>query len=146
MVKYTFVTGLMLAMTALVGCDEVKVSDESINVVREPWVVEQMGQPGVALVDVRKAEAYAEGHLPGAINIYLPEIYKADPRLAGAEQIIIYASGWTDPLSPAAAKKMMKLGYVGVHEFKGGIEVWKSSGRELVKTQPPSEGRPETSK
>jgi rhodanese-related sulfurtransferase len=133
-----------LTIAALAGCDKAKVSDESILTIREPQVIEAMSQPQVVLVDVRKPEHFAKGHLPGAINIYLPQMREGDVRLASAKQIIVYASGWTDPLSPAAAKKLMALGYQNVFEFKGGIEVWTAAGHTLATSATPQVGRPET--
>lgn len=140
------VTLLCLTLAAIAGCDKVKVSDESIQTLREAEVIEALTQPQVVLVDVRKPEHFAKGHLPGAINIYLPQMRESDARLASAKQIIVYASGWTDPLSPAAAKKLMALGYQNVYEFKGGIEVWTAAGHNLTTSATPTPGRPETEK
>ena len=135
---------MCLAVLTIAGCDKVKVSDDSIQTLRETQVIEAMSQPQVVLVDVRKPEDFAKGHLPGAINIYLPQMREGDPRLASAKQIIVYASGWTDPLSPAAAKKLMALRYQNVFEFKGGIEVWTAAGHNLTTSATPEVGRPET--
>lgn len=125
------------------GCDGVKISDASIEVIDGPRVAAAADDPGTVLLDVRTAEAYAAGHLPGAVHIFLPDLRTDDERLADAERIIVYADGWNDPLSTAGAKELMKLGYDNVHEFKGGVQVWTDAGGELVEPASPGEARPE---
>lgn len=142
--KYVLTLWCVTLAATLGGCDKAKVSDNSIQTVREPEVIEAAGQPQVVIVDVRKPEDFASGHLPGAINIYLPQIREGDPSLSSAKRIIVYSGGWTDPLSPAAAKKLMALGYQNVYEFKGGIEVWTAAGHPLTSSAAPTAGRPET--
>lgn len=135
---------LVLAFGAVGGCQQVKVSDKDLQEVTEKQVVELSPQEGVVLVDVRKPEQFHAGHIPGAINIYLPEITANDARLGEANQIIVYSNGWTDPLGTAAAKRMLSLKYGGVFLFRGGLEVWKAAGHGLVQTGEPGTNRPET--
>ena len=128
----------------LAGCDTPKVSDENLLLMRETELAKQAGKPGTVVVDVRKPEAYAAGHIPGAINIYLPEIKAADPRLGSAKQIVVYGASGDDPLSTAAAKRLMSLGYQNVYDFKGGVSDWTTAGYRLESSAPAVEGRPET--
>ncbi|MBI1368131.1 MAG: hypothetical protein GC162_05700 [Planctomycetes bacterium] len=135
---------IMLMAGVLGGCDKVKVSDDSVAGLSESQVASLIGQEQVVIIDVRKADAYAAGHLPGAINIFLPNLRAKDERLASAKQIVVYAGGWTDPLGTAGAKSMMAKGYSNVYEFRGGLEVWKSAGHEVVTSVKPTQTRPET--
>ncbi len=89
-------------------------------------------QEPVVVIDVRPAEDYRRGHIPGAINIPLPNLDKRDPRLSAATRLIVYASGSSSPLSPAAAKKLIAIGYTGVYDFRGGTQLWRAKGGELV--------------
>lgn len=86
------------------------------------------GEGRTLLVDVRKPEKYQEGHIPGAVNIPLPELEASAPQLGEATAIVVYAGGWTDYLSPAGAKKLLALGYKNVYEFRGGMELWQAEG------------------
>ena len=137
----------LLVFAPLCGCGRaIKTSDRNIEqiqyeqlreLLREPpeenrgplgWLVKaDPGQQGPVLVDVRAPEKYRENHLPNAVNITLPEMVRDDPRLRGDGQIIVYASGWDDPLSAAGAKKLLALGYSKVFEFRGGMELWEGS-------------------
>ena len=141
---FLFTLAAVLGATLMAaGCSgQREVSDADIRVMKRDQMTGALDAPGTVVVDTRKPEAYKQGHLPGAINIYLPDIRRQDPRLGNAERIVVYGRGWTDPLSTAAAKKMMALGYVNVHEYKGGVEEWRNADRELVKSG--GEGRPET--
>jgi phage shock protein E len=135
-----------LAAALLGGCDKVKVSDENIQLMKDTEVVAALNDDKTIIVDVRKPERYAAGHIPSAVNIYVPQIVALDARLANAKRIVVYAGGWTDGLSQAATKKMLALGYTGVYEFKGGMENWKDAGQQVVTSAPPAAARPETGK
>lgn len=121
----------MLVTAVLVGCDATKTSDEDIDRIEYAQVrrlLDNSAKEKAVLVDVRPASQYQAEHLPGAINIPLPQIVSRDGRLAEARRIIVYGNDFRDPLSPAAAKKMIVLGYRNVHDFRGGLAAWKESG------------------
>ena len=93
------------------------------------------GSSLAARLDTREPADFAAGHIPGALNIPLPELDRRDPRLAEATRILVYAQGYDSPLSPAAAKKLISLGYQNVYDFRGGAELWKAEGNELVQNE-----------
>lgn len=133
------------AMMFSVGCSgEPRVSDADVIQLSHENLLGYLADGKSVLLDVRKPEIYQAGHIPGAINIFAPELRRRDARLDAAKRIIVYAGGWTDPLSINGAKRLIALGYNNVHEYKGGAELWKDSGGELVSTQPATTvGRPE---
>lgn len=127
-----FVLSAMLMV--MTGCSsEPKTSDQDLEQLEYPRFLELKANPKVrlAIVDVRSAERYAKGHIPGAINISIPDLRPADPRLADATDIVVYATGWTEYLSPAAAKKLLAMGYKNVHDFRGGVEMWQAYGGKV---------------
>lgn len=113
------------------GCDAPKVSDEDLMLIRETELAKEVGNAQTVIVDVRKPADYAVGHLPGAINIYLPDIKAADARLGEAKKIVVYGASGDDPLSTAASKRLMSLGYQNVYDFKGGVSDWTTAGYRL---------------
>ena len=138
--------GLMLSLF-LIGCDTgTQTSDADIQVIPEDKLADALAEPQTVLVDVRTPARYASGHLPGAISVPLPDMRPDDARLTDAKQIIVYAGGWTDPLSIAGVKRLMALGYSNVYEFKGGIDVWQDSGKKLITSLPEKGERPETNR
>ncbi|MDX1682432.1 MAG: rhodanese-like domain-containing protein [Phycisphaeraceae bacterium] len=128
--------GLLLVALLLSGCETApQVSDRNISTINYEELVrliEKSKKPGeLMLIDVRSVEDYRKGHIPGAINISLPLIRANDPRLAKAREIVVYAKDWRRPISAAAAKRMLALGYQNVHDFRAGLEAWREAGRKV---------------
>ncbi len=75
------------------------------------------------VVDVRRADEYATGHIPGAILIPNEEIGTEQPaELPDLDQIIlIYCRSGNR--SKQASQKLADMGYTNVYEF-GGIIDW----------------------
>ena len=75
------------------------------------------------IVDVRRADEYAQGHIPGAINIANEEIIDDDPAELSDKDQLIYVYCRSGRRSQEAAAKLAALGYSNVIEF-GGIMDW----------------------
>lgn len=72
------------------------------------------------LLDVRRADEFAMGHIPGAVNLPNEEIGKAEiPSLPDKNQTI-YIYCRSGNRSKLAADKLLALGYTNLIEF-GGI-------------------------
>ena len=138
------VAGLAAAM--FVGCNgKPATSDRDIRELSYRKLVQLLDPETkdslfTVLVDVRSPARYAKGHLPGAVNIPLPTIQPGDLRLAEAKTIVVYARGWTDPLSGPGAKRLMAMGYENVYDFRGGVELWQSEGGALETSPAPEPG------
>ncbi len=52
-------------------------------VVTTDWLLQNLHHPSLRLIDVRTADAYAAGHLPGAVHLELPEITGIRNRVPG---------------------------------------------------------------
>lgn len=134
--KYTVPAILLLQIAAAVfvmnGCGSkgfTEISqEEAMQMMKE--------QSGYLIVDVRRPDEFAEGHIPGAINVPNEVIQTAE---AAAEltddlpdqnqMLLIYCR--TGRRSREASGKLAKLGYTGVYDF-GGITTWTG---DVVKDQ-----------
>ena len=77
----------------------------------------------VAVVDVREAEDYEKGHIPGAIN--LPHGSWANPRnLSRDKTNVVYCYSQQCHLAANACMAFASKGFP-VMELEGGFEVWK---------------------
>jgi rhodanese-related sulfurtransferase len=81
-------------------------------------------ESGYIILDVRRPDEFAEGHIPGAINIPnetigTEELKKLPDK---AQLILVYCR--SGRRSKEASEKLVKLGYTNVVEF-GGILDWK---------------------
>lgn len=85
------------------------------------------------IVDVRTAQEYADGHIPGAINIPVESIGSDKPaELADADaELIVYCR--TGVRSKQASDKLVELGYQHVNDM-GGIVDW--TGDKVTGDQP----------
>jgi rhodanese-related sulfurtransferase len=98
----------------------------------ERWV--KQGQP-VNIVDVRASEDYAEGHIPGSVN--LPKDQWGDAKMVKArlrkdKVNVLYCYSQVCHLAATAAVEFAKQGYP-VMELDGGWRWWKSDGFDVEK-------------
>ncbi len=98
----------------------------------DPKVVHGLIGNGVAIIDVRETEEWAQGHLPGAKHV--PRSY-LESRIEGVvpdrtQRVILYcASGIRSALG--ARTLSHDLGYEQVESMAGGITLWKDRGYEV---------------
>ena len=77
----------------------------------------------LCLIDLRKKEDYAKGHIPGAVN--LPEEdWKSLKGLSKDSNNILYCYNETCHLAARAASHFAESGYP-VTELQGGFKAWK---------------------
>ena len=98
----------------------------------DPSEVAELMHEGVAIIDVREAEEYAAGHLPGARHV--PRSY-LETRIEGvvpdrSSQVILYCASGNR--SAYGARTLTEdLGYEHVRSMTGGITLWKDRGYEV---------------
>ena len=93
--------------------------------------------PAFVLLDVRGAESFDRGHLPGAVNLPVDRI--DEQSLAGWScdtLFVVYCSGPHCNAADRAAARLARLGRA-VKKMIGGVEGWRDSGYELT-TEPSS--------
>ena len=81
-------------------------------------------ETGYIILDVRRPDEFAAGHIPNAINVPNESISTDEiPELPDKDQLImVYCR--SGRRSKEASEKLVKLGYTNVVEF-GGILDWK---------------------
>ena len=108
---------------------QIKAGIEEID----PAAVSELVGNGVAIIDVRESDEWAQGHLPGAKHV--PRSY-LESRIEGvvpdrSQRVVLYcASGNRSAL--AAHTLSNDLGYEHVASMTGGITLWKDRGYEVV--------------
>lgn len=95
---------------------------------------------GHIIVDVRREDEFAEGHIPGAVLIPNESIGDTKPKELPDQEQIILVYCRSGRRSKEAAQKLADLGYSHVYEF-GGIIDWTG---EVVKENPAEDNFPET--
>jgi sulfur-carrier protein adenylyltransferase/sulfurtransferase len=89
---------------------------------------------GVALIDVREASEWEQGHVPGATHVsksYLEQNIEAVVPNRDTP-VVLYCAGGIRSLF--AGQTLAAMGYADVASMSGGFQAWKSQGLEW--TQP----------
>jgi rhodanese-related sulfurtransferase len=88
----------------------------------------ETGRPGFVLLDSRSDEAWAQGHVPGAIHLPGREITARAPGvLDRSVPVVVYCWGPGCNGATRAALALALLGY-RVREMLGGFEYWAREG------------------
>ena len=124
---------LFAILVVATGCNSTpNITDKDVTLIDYDALAELMNDKSKpVLLDVRPDYKYRLGHLPGAINIPLPELSPTDNRLAQAEHVVVYGDSSANTLSHAAAKKLLAGGKFLVSDFRGGLEAWQEAGGEV---------------
>lgn len=81
---------------------------------------------GAQVVDVREPWEFAEGHVPGSINVPLSDFVARLPELT-APVVLVCAAG---ARSSAAAAYLDRQGFGPVANLLGGVHGWQDSDLE----------------
>jgi phage shock protein E len=90
-------------------------------------------RPGTVILDVRTAEEFAAGHLPGAMNAdvespgFAAALDGLDPSLSYA----VYCH--SGRRSGIALDEMSQAGFTDAYDLAGGISAWVGSGGHVVR-------------
>ncbi len=92
------------------------------------------------LIDVREADEYQAGHIPGAIHAsrgVLEFKLSSTPELSPRDlKVVVYCK--TSGRAALAACAMRDMGYLHVESIAGGMDAWVAAGRPVVSPSPPS--------
>src|SRR5665811_927344 len=78
------------------------------------------------VLDVREKEEYAQGHIPGAVNIYVGELEKRLAEVPSDRPVVSVCS--TGNRSGLGASILARGGFTGVYNLIGGMTAWKEKG------------------
>jgi hydroxyacylglutathione hydrolase len=94
-------------------------------------VARLMGE-GAAVVDVRSGRRYDGGHIPGSYSVGLGGPFSAWVGWLIARGRPIVLAGGSDAQHIDAQRQLLRIGFDSVvGALDGGMDAWKSSGREL---------------
>jgi rhodanese-related sulfurtransferase len=97
-------------------------------------------QQADVLIDVREADEFAAGHLPGAVLVprgLLEFKLSGTPALSSRDlKVVLYCK--TSGRAALAAQTMQSMGYLNVSSIAGGFDAWVAAGKLVVKPEQPS--------
>ena len=117
---------ILLSALMFTGCAGTRNNQTSTyrQISMDEAVTMMAQESGYIILDVRRPDEFAAGHIPNAINVPNETIGTAEiPELPDKDQLImVYCR--SGRRSKEAAEKLVKLGYTNIVEF-GGILDWK---------------------
>ena len=116
---------MMLSALLLTSCTQKQIKSDGYRRITMDEATRMMEtESNYVILDVRRPDEYAEGHIPGAINV--PNESIGDTKISELpyknQLILVYCR--SGKRSKEAAEKLVKLGYTNIVEF-GGILDWK---------------------
>ena len=107
--------------------------EAKISFTTGPVELERMMKQGenLNIVDVRAAEDYAEGHIPGAVNLPKDK-WQTLEGLRKDKTNVLYCYSQVCHLAATAAVEFASKGYP-VMELEGGFRAWKENDMEIEK-------------
>ena len=101
---------------------------------------EQAIRDADVLIDVREADEFAAGHLPGAVHISrgLLEFRLSNSPELGSRDLAIVLYCKTSGRAALAARALHEMGYLKVQSIAGGFDAWAAAGKPVVKPNLPN--------
>ncbi len=144
---------ILIIVSLLISCKSEKTTAVRSGQLLEVKDLANLDKETLLFIDFRTPEAYARGHIPGAINIWRKDIEagtfpyggmmakreKVEELLSkkgitAAHQLVLY----DDRGLPDAARLWWVLSYYGFEKvslLNGGLQAWQTSGKQLSTNQ-----------
>jgi len=127
-----FLAGSTIAAVLISGCvGDNPAPQDHINRIVLPaeasaLIEEKKQDPNFVIIDVRRPDEYAGGHIPGAINIASANL---SGRLESLDPDGTYLLCCQRGGRSAGAREVMEMaGFGDVYEVKGGMSAWEAAG------------------
>jgi rhodanese-related sulfurtransferase len=115
----------------LVAAAKARVTEISVS------NAEQAIRDANVLIDVREADEFAAGHLPGAAHLsrgMLEFRLQAMPALQARDiRIVLYCK--TSGRAALAGAALQEMGYLNVQNIAGGFDAWVAAGKPVAKPE-----------
>ena len=103
------------------------LSKDDFEAVPAPELLDRARRGLVTVLDVRPAEEFAAGHVPGAVNIPINELEKRFRELRGRKEIVAYCRGPFCLMSYEAVELLRKRG-MKARRLQDGMPEWRAAG------------------
>lgn len=129
----TFMAAMIMTFAAVTGGGSCAAQTDGITTVDTPAFAQDVKKGGVQLLDVREPEEYAEGHLPGAINISVNnEDFVSEVKGEFEKDKPVYVYCRSGRRSLKAAKMLADKGFKVIN-LEGGILDWEAHSLSVEK-------------
>ncbi len=106
---------------------------DSMEPVSRADLMDRMKLGLVTILDVRPADEFALGHLPGALNVQVSELERRLAKLDKSKEIVAYCRGPYCVLSYEAVALLRARGFK-VRRLEDGLPEWRAAGLPVETT------------
>ena len=131
-----------LAETILPEMDRLRRDLHSLEAGEREELLARVRRGEVTLLDVRPAEEYRAGHLPGARSIPLPELRARLGEIPRSREVVAYCRGRYCSMASDAVAILRSAGYRATHLDLGAPDLRARGVRLSTVPAAPSRGRP----
>lgn len=104
---------------------------DELEPVSRGGLLERVMRNEVALIDVRPAEEYAQGHIPGAVSVPLSELDRYMRKLPKKTEVVAYCRGPYCVLAPEAVERLRARGFTA-RRMEDGMPEWRLAGMPVA--------------
>lgn len=102
-------------------------SRDGLEPVEAAELLDRLREGSVTVLDVRPEEEFCLGHLPGAVNIPLPQLEAQLSRLPPDREVVAYCRGPYCLLAAEAVSRLRQSGFTA-HRLRQGLPEWRLLG------------------
>jgi rhodanese-related sulfurtransferase len=126
-----YASGALVA-ALLVIVYELRARSEDMAAISPQEAVRLMNQ-GALVIDLRPAEAFANGHVSGARQMSGEQILKAGDTMKKQKEKIVLVYDDNGSLGASAVRQLAAQGFTKAFNLKGGITAWRAENLPLSK-------------
>jgi rhodanese-related sulfurtransferase len=93
----------------------------------------QLINKGALIIDVRPAEAFANGHIARAKNTPLAQLESDPNSISKKKDKVLLTVCDSGPAARRAADSLRKAGFESAYSLQGGLTAWRTDNLPLVK-------------
>ncbi len=131
--NHIFLVTLFLAALFLFLISAYKQASAGLQTVTVEQLTRLVNQQNAKLVDVRPAEAYAQGHIVNAVNMPMADIEAGKIKTEGMKKrpVVVYCQMGRTSLK--ACQALNKAGVETTFSLQGGVNAWLNDKLPLAK-------------
>jgi len=139
----SYVRSILSALAVVLGLTGVAVGQDApmqingANTVNARQIFDLVSsKPNLVILDNRKEEDYAAGHIEGSIRLIDTDVSPetlAKHIPTKATPVLFYCNGVKCGRAAKATEKAVRLGYTNVYYYALGMDEWHKEGLPLVK-------------
>jgi hydroxyacylglutathione hydrolase len=99
---------------------------QSYEVITPSQLVSKIARGDVAMIDVRHADEWQSGHIPGAHHIMLGYLMDRLAEIPAGKPVVVQCR--SGARSAIGASLLQAKGFLGVMNLQGGIQAWAAAG------------------